>query len=223
MLREIAHFLRHIPSTGRMRRTMNQADFYDALMMRADEAGVRERRALLVTDLEGDVLEIGCGTGLMFPHYKKGVRLTGIDPDEEFLRLAEERAKISEAEISLRIASGEVLPFEDGSFDVVVSALVLCSVKSVEQSLSEIKRVLKGSGQVRLIEHVKSNQAVAGALMHAFNPLWRALNRQGCNMNRDTERSLRLAGFTLQEVEQFHFFSPGLPAFPNRWIKAVAA
>ena len=89
--------------------------------------------------------------GMMFPHYKKGVRLTGIDPDEEFLRLAEERAKISEAEISLRIASGEVLPFEDGSFDVVVSALVLCSVKSVEQSLSEIKRVLKGSGQVRLI------------------------------------------------------------------------
>ena len=222
MLREIAH-LRHLPSNRRMQRTMNQADFYDVLMVRADEAGVRERRASLVTDLEGDVLEIGCGTGLMFPHYKKGVRLTGIEPGEEFLRLAEERAKISEAEISLRIASGENLPFEDGSFDVVVSALVLCSVQSVEQSLSEIKRVLRASGQVRLIEHVKSDQAVAGALMHAFNPLWRALNRQGCNMNRDTERSLRLAGFTLQEVEQFQFFSRGLPAFPHRWIKAVAA
>ncbi len=222
MLREIAH-LRHLPSSRRMRRTMNQADFYDALMVRADEAGVRERRASLVTDLEGDVLEIGCGTGLMFPHYKKGVRLTGIDPDEEFLRLAEEPAKISEAEISLRIARGESLPFEDASFDAVVSALVLCSVQSVEQSLSEIKRVLRASGQVRLIEHVKSDQAVAGALMHAFNPLWRALNRQGCNMNRDTERALRLAGFTLQEVEQFQFFCPGLPAFPHRWIKAVAA
>ena len=223
MLREIAHFLRYLPSTRRMQRSMNQADFYDALMLRADEAGVRERRALLVTDLEGDVLEIGCGTGLMFPHYKKGVRLTGIDPDEEFLRLAEERAKISEAEISLRIASGESLPFEDGSFDAVVCALVLCTVQSVEQSLSEIKRVLRASGQVRLIEHVKSDQIVAGALMHAFNPLWRAMNRQGCNMNRDTERYLRLAGFTLQEVEQFHFSAPGLPEFPNRWIKAVAA
>jgi len=44
---------------------MNQADFYNALMARADEAGLRERRALLVADLEGDVLEIGCGTGLM--------------------------------------------------------------------------------------------------------------------------------------------------------------
>ncbi len=50
MLREIAHFLRHLPSTRRMRRTMKQADFYDALFVRADEAGVRERRALLVTD-----------------------------------------------------------------------------------------------------------------------------------------------------------------------------
>ena len=223
MLREIAHFLRHVPNNRRMRRTMNQADFYDALFVRADEAGMRERRALLVSDLEGDVLEIGCGTGLMFSHYKNGVRLTGIEPDEEFLRLAEERAKISEAEISLRIAKGESLPFEDGSFDAVVSALVLCSVQSVEQSLSEIKRVLRASGQVRLIEHVKSDRAVAGALMHAFNPLWRALNRQGCNMNRDTERSLRLAGFTLQEVERFHFSSPGLPEFPHRRIKAVVS
>ena len=177
MLREIAHALRHLPSNRRMRRTMNQADFYDVLFERADEAGVREHRALLVTDLEGDVLEIGCGTGLMFPHYQKGARVTGIDPDEEFLRLAEERAKNSKAEISLRTAKGESLPFEDHSFDVVVSALVLCSVQSVEQSLSEIKRVLRASGQVRFIEHVKSDKAVAGALMHAFNPLWRALNR----------------------------------------------
>ena len=223
MLREIAHFVRHLPSNRRMRRTMNQADFYDALFLRADEAGVRERRALLVTDLEGDVLEIGCGTGLMFPHYKNGVRLSGIEPDEEFLRLAEERAKNSQAKISLRIGSGESLPFEDGSFDAVVSALVLCSVQSVEQSLSEIKRVLRANGQVRLIEHVKSDKVVAGALMHAFNPLWRVLNRQGCNMNRDPERSLRLAGFTLQKVEQFHFSSPGLPAFPHRSITAVAA
>ena len=121
--------------------------------------------------MEGDVLEIGCGTGLMFPHYKKGVRLTGIEPDEDFLRLVEERAKISEAEISIRIERGESLPFEDGSFDAVVSSLVLCSVQSVEQSLSEIKRVLRASGQLRLIEHVKSDRAVAGALMHAFNPV----------------------------------------------------
>ena len=223
MLREIAHFLRHLPSTGRMRRTMNQADFYNALMARADGAGLRERRALLVADLEGDVLEIGCGTGLMFPHYKKGVRLTGIEPDEDFLRLAEERANVSEAEISLRIERGESLPFEDGSFDAVVSSLVLCSVQSVEQSLSEIKRVLRSSGQLRLIEHVKSDRAVAGALMHAFNPVWRVLNGQGCNMNRNTERSLRLAGFTLQEVEHFQIFSPGNPAFPSRLIKALAA
>ena len=94
MLREIAH-LRHLPSNRRMQRTMNQADFYDALFVRADEAGVRVRRVLLVTDLEGDVLEIGCGTGLMFPHYKNGVRLTSIEPDDEFLRLAQERAKNS--------------------------------------------------------------------------------------------------------------------------------
>ena len=204
-----------------MRRSMSPADFYDAIMTRADEAGAAEWRASLVTDLQGDVLEIGCGTGLMFPHYKSGVRLMATEPDEDFMRRAEERAKSSEAEVLFKVERGESLPFEDASFDAVVSATVLCSVQSVEQALSEVKRVLRPGGQFRLIEHVKSDRAVAGALMDAINPLWRALNRQGCNMNRVTEASLRSAGFTLLEVEPFQIFAPAFPPFPIRWIKAA--
>ena len=103
MFREIAHFLRHLPGTARMRRSMSPTDFYDAVMTLADEAGAAEWRASLVADLEGDVLEIGCGTGLMFPHYKSGVRLMATEPDEDFLHRAEERAKSSEAEVLSRI------------------------------------------------------------------------------------------------------------------------
>ena len=201
-----------------MRRSMSTVDFYDAVMTRADEAGAAEWRASLVADLEGDVIEIGCGTGLMFLHYKSGVRLMATDPDEDFLSRAEERAKSSAAEVSLKVARGESLPFEDASFDAVVSATVLCSVQSVEQALSEVKRVLRPGGQFRLIEHVKSDRAVAGALMDAFNPLWRAIGRLGCNMNRATEASLRSTGFTLREVEPFQIFVPAMPAFPIRWI-----
>ena len=183
--------------------------------------GAAAWRASLVADLEGDVLEIGCGTGLMFAHYKRGVRLMATDPDEDFLRRAEERAKRSEAEVLFKVAPGESLPFEGASFDAVVSATVLCSVQSVEQALAEVKRVLRPGGQFRLIEHVKSDRPVAGALMDAFNPLWRAMNRQGCNMNRATEASLRSAGFTLLKVEPFQIFLPVFPAFPTRWIQAV--
>ena len=157
----------------------------------------------------------------MFLHYKSGVRLMATDPDEDFLSRAEERAKSSAAEVSLKVARGESLPFEDASFDAVVSATVLCSVQSVEQALSEVKRVLRPGGQFRLIEHVKSDRAVAGALMDAFNPLWRAISRLGCNMKRATEASLRSTGFTLREVEPFQIFVPAMPAFPIRWIKAV--
>ena len=46
------------------------------------------------------------------------------------------------------------------------------------------------------------------------------MNRQGCNMNRATEASLRSAGFALLEVEPFQIFVPAFPAFPIRWIKA---
>ena len=63
----------------------------------------------------------------------------------------------------------------------------------------------------------------AGALMRATNPLWRALNGQGCNMHRDPLPAIRDAGFTIDRTEPFQIFAPGIPAFPMRAIWARAA
>lgn len=224
MLREIVHFARHLPALARMSRRMSRVELLDAIEHRVDEAGKAERRASLVADLEDKVLEIGCGTGKMFPYYKSNVRLTATDPDAEFLRLAEDRARNSRAEVCLKVARGESLPFADASFDAVVSGTVLCAVPSVEQTLSEVKRVLRSGGRFRLIEHVRSDHIVPGLLMDALNPIWLAANGHTCNMNRTIEKSLCAAGFRLLEVKQFQLFPQGFPmAFPYRWIKAVAA
>jgi len=60
--------------------------------------------------------------------------------------------------LNIRIVEGfaEKLPFEDNSFDSVVSTLVLCSVTSQTKVLKEIKRVLKPDGVFVFIEHVKA-------------------------------------------------------------------
>ncbi len=222
MLRELAYFVRHAPSTARLRRRMDRAAFLDTVEERLDQAGKERWRVALVSDLAGEVLEIGAGTGLMFPHYPAGVRLTAIEPDPEFLALAAERARGASVPIHCLAGFGEALAFADGTFDAVVIGSVLCSVRSVEQTLSEVKRVLKLGGKLRLIEHVRSERSLVGAQQTAFNPLWRAINRQGCNMDRDPRPPLRALGFQVVSTDRFQLFVPVFPAaFQNIVLSAV--
>ncbi len=222
MIKETSHFFREFPEARRLKGKMPGLDLLDLVEVRLDEAGKAAFRASLVADLEGDVLEIGAGTGMMFPHYSRAVHLIAVDPDEESLCRAAERAKHAEAQITLQLGRGEALPFPDGSFDAVVACSVLCSVQSVEQTIAEVRRVLKAKGQFRLLEHVKSDRLIAGTLMDLLNPIWLGMNETGCNMNRDPERALRANGFKPVEVQRCQFFAKAFPfAFPYRWIKAV--
>jgi hypothetical protein len=82
--------------------------------------------------------------------------------------------------------------------------------------------VLRPGGRLRLLEHVRSDRPAAGLLMDAFNPVWRALNGAGCNLNRDVEAALPAAGFTEVTVRGFQLFSDTFPAaYRYKWISAV--
>lgn len=221
MLREIAHSIAGIPLAIRLKAKLPQAELYDEIMSRGEAAGMATWRRELTQGLSGQVLEVGAGTGLMFPHYPEGLEVTALEPDETFLALARPRAASARARVSLVPGTVESLPFDAGRFDAIVIALVLCSVPSVPRALREIARVLRPGGEVRLIEHVRSPRPVAGALMSLFDPIWLHLNGQGCHMSRDTEASLRAAGYDLLDVQPFQVFAPGLPAFPMRFIRAV--
>lgn len=213
MLREIGHFLRHAPGVLREQRGRSQAELYEHLMERAEGAGLGAARARLVGDLEGRVLEIGSGTGRTFRHYPAGARVVGVEPDAGFLGLRDGRFP------ALR-GSGTALPFATDSVDHVVIALVLCSVPDPGAVLAEARRVLRPGGTVRLLEHVRSERAVAGLLMDAFDPIWLHLNRQGCHLNRRTEEHISSGGFEIIEREAFQLWSPGLPAFPMLRLSA---
>lgn len=221
MIRELAHFLRYVPTVVRDRRRLGRLDAFDLFEVRMDEAGRARWRRALVVDLEGDVLEVGAGTGMMFPYYPKSVRLTATEPDEDYLSRARERAEEADATISLEAGTAEDCRFPDASFDAVVSANVLCSVRSVEQTLAEMGRVLRPGGRFRLLEHGRSPHRVSALLMDVVNPLWLKVNGVGCNLNRDPVASLQAAGFTIEGVERFQVFAPGAPtAFPTQFIRA---
>ncbi len=222
MLREVAHFVRHAPAALRLKRQLPQAELYDRLCGAGEDAGMAMWRAELVADLAGDVLEVGAGTGLMFPHYGAGARVTALEPDAAFAALAAPRVAAAAATIELAAGTAEALPGPPRSRDAAVVGLVLCSVPDPDLALGELARVLRPGAPLRMIEHVRSPRLVAGALMRAVNPLWLALNGQGCNLHRDPLPRLRAAGFTLDRVEPFQIFTPGIPAFPMRAIWARA-
>jgi SAM-dependent methyltransferase len=223
MFREIGHFLRHAPATLRLKAKLSQDELYATLMARCDAAGLGDRRRALVEGLHGHVAEIGCGTGSMFPHYGKGVeRVTAVEPDAEFSRHA--RAAAHEAAVPIDVIDGvgEDTRLADHSVDAVVLALVLCSVGSVDAIANEIVRIVKPGGEVRLLEHVRSEKRVAGVAMDIANPIWLKLNGQGCRLNRDPLPALEKAGLVIERVEPFQVWSAGLPAFPMRLIFARA-
>ncbi len=203
---------------------MSPAAHLERVEEQLDRAGKARWRADIVDDLAGEILEIGAGSGTMFGHYPPGVRVTALEPDDALRGMAAERAKLAAVPIELRAGAGEALPFPDASFDAVVCVSVLCCVRSVEEVLREIRRVLKPGGALRLIEHVKSDRVLAGALQEVFNPVWLKLNRQGCNMNRDPRPLLRELGFRIVESHSFQVFVQEMPAaFVNQVIKAVRA
>jgi ubiquinone/menaquinone biosynthesis C-methylase UbiE len=217
MFKEIGHFIRNGKDVRKLQKELPRGEFSDRMMSIADEQGYAEVRRELVGDLEGRILEIGCGTGTMFRYYNASARVEAIEPDPDFLAIARTRETLS---IHANAGDGMKLDFQDGSFDAVVFGLVLCSVPSVQRVLEEAHRVLAPGGKLRALEHVRSEEAVAGFLMDIANPLWLKLNGQGCSWNRNPLGAIEEAGFRIEDVMAFKRFDTMMPAFPMRRVRS---
>lgn len=170
------------------------AAIYDKQMRSMERGIMAEMRRQLLGDLKGDILEIGAGTGANFEYYPAEARVTALEPDPFMLKKAETKlAALGRANVMLQLIPAERLPFDDASFDVVISTLVLCTVSDVPRSLAEMRRVLRPGGELRFVEHVRGN-GFAGRTQDFIKPVWRYFGA-GCNPNRRTEDALRAAGF----------------------------
>ncbi len=171
------------------------AKVYDWVMSGTEEACLADWRAEVLAGAQGKVLEIGAGTGANIPYYPEGVELHLFEPDEGMR--AQMRVKFPEA--NALGGSGDHLPFEDATFDTVVSTLVLCSVPEQATSLREIRRVLRPGGALLFIEHVASEDPVRLKWQRRWDPLWcRAAG--GCHTCRDTESAILEAGFRIEDI-----------------------
>jgi ubiquinone/menaquinone biosynthesis C-methylase UbiE len=166
-----------------------------------EEHGVRALRQGLLADASGRVLEIGGGTGANLPFYDGAVEsLVLTEPESNMLRRLQRKAREQAPLAKVLRAPAEDLPFEDDSFDTVVSTLVLCGVDDQNRALREIRRVLRPGGRLLFLEHVRSDDPKFARFQDRMN--W--LNRLvvDCDCNRPTLASIEAAGFTVSKLEQ---------------------
>ena len=142
----------------------------------------RLRREVL-SEVDGEILEIGFGTGLNLEHYPEHVRhLTAVDPGVGMARIARRRIEQSRVDVDLHVQTAEELPFEDERFDCVVSTWTLCSIQEAQRAVSEIGRVLKPGGRYIFLEHGLGDDPGVQRWQRRLTPLQRRV-AGGCRLD----------------------------------------
>ncbi len=177
------------------------AGVYDLHSKLAEKLWFTTWRKQFFSPLQRNILEVGIGTGANIDYYNEKADVMGIDFSEKMLELAQRKLALSgRKNVTLRQMNVENLLFKDNSFDYVITSCVFCSVPDPLKGLKEIKRVLKPTGRLVMIEHVLSENKVIALLEHMLNPL--ATFCMGANVNRNTKQNIINAG--MEVIEDKH-------------------
>jgi SAM-dependent methyltransferase len=194
---------------------------YNRFLWAGERLGMARRRRALLASATGTVLEIGAGTGLNLRHYPAGLeRLVLAEPAE----LMAARIKLSRAPegVPTRLVSApaEDLPFDDDSFDTVVSTLVLCTVSDPARAVAEAARVLRPGGRLLFCEHVAAEPGWRRDLQGRLADPWAAF-ADGCRCDRPTLATIE-SQMRVESVERSSWRAMPAIVKPLVWGTATA-
>ena len=176
------------------------------------------QRKKVVPLAEGDVLEVGIGSGLNLPFYNKSKinKLWGLDPSEELNKMASEVAKEEKMEVDFIISGAEEIPLPDNKVDTVILTYTMCTIPELDLANQEIKRVLKPEGKLIFCEHGIAPDEKVYKWQKRINPLWKKI-AGGCNLHRNIPEIIKSSGFDIKEIDSMYL--PSTPKFAgfNYW------
>lgn len=186
-------------------------------------AGLAAIRAELLAGLTGRVIEIGAGNGLNFAHYPAAVsEVVAIEPERTLRRLAVRSALRAGIPVDVVPGTAEALPVKSEAFDGAVASLVLCTVRDVERSLAELRRVLRPGAELRFFEHVRSDGRAMAAAQRALDRTFWPWVAGGCHTARDTLAALAAAGFTVESYRRVNLPERGVRLPTSSCVLGVA-
>ena len=168
----------------------------------------REIRARVAAGLDGEVLEVGFGSGLNVPHYPPAItRVRAIDPATVGRRLAAKRVATSPVPIEYVGLDGEELPLESASVDHVLTTWTLCTIPGVDRALGEIARVLRPGGRFHFVEHGRSPDPGVARWQDRLTPLQRRF-AGGCHLNRPIDELVAHSGLDISALTTYYMKGP---------------
>lgn len=208
---------------------MGLASFYDqhilprAIKCACSMEQIQDVRAEVVPLARGRVFELGCGGGINQKFYRSGeiTGFAGIDPSPKLLDYAREQARENalSATADIREGFGENIPFDDDSFDSVVTTFTLCSVDDHGKTLSELRRILKPDGLLIFAEHGSAKDAGVRKWQRGIEPVWKRL-MGNCHLTRPIADAIERAGFRVERANRRYM--PRVPRFMG-WVESGSA
>lgn len=177
----------------------------------------RKQREKIVHLAEGDVLEIGFGSGLNLPYYDgdKVRKIFGLEPSEGMRRKAQPNVDASGLDVEFIDLPGEAIPLEAQSVDTVVVTFTLCSIDDAAAALEAMRRVLRPGGRLLYCEHGAAPDRGVRRWQERLNPGWKRVSG-GCNMNRDVPGLIESTGFSITIDERMYIPGPKILSY-NYW------
>jgi demethylmenaquinone methyltransferase/2-methoxy-6-polyprenyl-1,4-benzoquinol methylase len=162
-------------------------------------------RAFLVSRLQAEptdtVLDVACGTGAVARELVRryGCHVVGVDQSEEMLAVARRRVG---ADVELRCARAESLPFGDRTFDGLTFTYLLRYVDDPQATMDELARVVRPGGRIAMLEFFTPPNALARACWEGY-----------------VRAALPLLGRTISPgwAEVGRFLGPSIRDFWSRW------
>ena len=176
---------------------------------------VMKTRAQVVPLAEGEVLEIGIGSGLNLSFYDPARvrRIVGVDPSADMQKLARQRAEQISIPVEMIALELGQIQAADARFDSIVCTFTLCTIPDAIAALREMRRVLKPGGKLLFSEHGLAPDAPVVRWQHRLTPLWKPF-AGGCHLNRDIPALLEAGGFNIGQLETSYLKGPR----PMTWV-----
>jgi phosphatidylethanolamine/phosphatidyl-N-methylethanolamine N-methyltransferase len=167
---------REISETSVEKAYARWAPVYDLVFGKVFDPG-RQASIAAAGKIGGRILEVGVGTGISLPDYRRDIRIVGVDYCQPMLKKARERViehKLDNVE-ALAVMDGKSLAFPDGFFDAAVAQFVIPAVPDPEATLDELVRVVKPGGEIILVNHIGADAGARKVFEKSFSPIARRL------------------------------------------------